>query len=124
MKRSLERKPEPGLGARPEGYAEWLAHLKARVHAAQQRSALAVKRELLSLDWPVGSDLLGRRASQGWGSGIMDHVSADLRAAFPEMKGFSPPNLKYMRGFAESWPEFRNRQQPVRELPWGTTWSS
>jgi predicted nuclease of restriction endonuclease-like (RecB) superfamily len=35
------------------------------------------------------------------------------------MKGFSPSNLKYMRAFAEAWPDFPNRQQPVGVLPWG-----
>jgi hypothetical protein len=46
---------------------------------------------------------------QEWGSGVIDQVSADLRAAFPEMKGFSPTNLKYMHLFAEAWPSFGDR---------------
>ncbi|HVZ31029.1 MAG TPA: PDDEXK nuclease domain-containing protein, partial [Polyangiaceae bacterium] len=33
--------------------------------------------------------------------------------------GFSPSNLKYMRAFAEAWPDFPNRQQAVGDLPWG-----
>jgi hypothetical protein len=36
---------------------------------------------------------------------VIDRLSADLHAAFPEMKGFSPRNLKYMRAFAEAWPD-------------------
>jgi predicted nuclease of restriction endonuclease-like (RecB) superfamily len=100
---------------RPEGYAEWLTDLKARVHAAQQRAALAVNMELLELYWSLGRDLSERR--QEWGTGAIDQVSADLRAAFPEMKGFSPSNLKYMRAFAEAWPDGAIRQQPVGELP-------
>jgi len=69
--------------------------------------------------WQLGRDLLERQAQGSWGSGVIDQVSADLRAAFPEMKGFSTSNLKYMRAFAEAWPDFRDRQQPVGELPWG-----
>jgi len=44
-------------------------------------------------------------------------VSADLRAAFPEIKGFSRSNLKYMRAFAEAWPDLEIGQPPVGQLP-------
>jgi len=42
-----------------------------------------------------------------------------LRQAFPAMKGFSPRNLKYMRAFAEAWPDEAIVQQAVAQLPWG-----
>ena len=88
-----ERNHQVGLSPAPTGYAEWLAQVKERVHAAQQRAALAVNRELLQLYWQLGHDILDRQAREGWGGGIIDQVSADLRAAFPEMRGFSPSNL-------------------------------
>ncbi|MDX2054770.1 MAG: PDDEXK nuclease domain-containing protein [Polyangiaceae bacterium] len=106
-----------GLVTRPKGYAGWLAEVKARVQAAQQRAALAVNKELLKLYWQVGRDLSDRRHE--WGAGVIERVSADLRAAFPEMQGFSPSNLRYMRAFAEAWPDGAIHQQPVGELPWG-----
>jgi len=108
------------LTKRPPGYAEWLTDLKSRIHAAQQRAALAVNRELLQLYWQLGRDILERQEQAGWGAGIVDQVAADLRAAFPEMKGFSRSNLKYMRAFAEAWPDQGSiGQQPVGQLPWG-----
>ncbi|AFE07330.1 hypothetical protein COCOR_07107 [Corallococcus coralloides DSM 2259] len=104
----------------PSGYAAWLADVKARIHAAQQRAALAVNRELLALYWRIGRDILVRQRRAGWGTGIVERVSADLRTAFPEMKGFSRANLMYMRAFAEAWPdEAVIVQQPVGQLPWG-----
>ena len=106
------------LAPRPPGYTEWLAELKARVQAAQQRAALSVNRELLTLYWQLGRDVLERQAREGWGAGIIDQVSADLRAAFPEIKGFSRSNLKYMRAFAEAWPDLEIGQPPVGQLPW------
>jgi predicted nuclease of restriction endonuclease-like (RecB) superfamily len=109
----------PALAERPAGYAEWLNELKARVHAAQQRATLAVNHELIALYWQLGRDILERQAQKGWGAGIIDQLSADLRAAFPEMKGFSRSNLKYMRAFAEAWPDFPIGQQAVGQLPWG-----
>lgn len=93
--------------------------MKARIHAAQQRAALAVNRELLALYWQLGRDILERQTAGSWGDGILDQVSTDLRAAFPDMKGFSRSNLKYMRAFAEAWPEGDFGQQPVGQLPWG-----
>lgn len=46
-------------------------------------------------------------------------LATDLRAEFPEMKGFSPRNLAYMRAFAAAWPDEQILQQAVAELPWG-----
>lgn len=103
----------------PDGYADWLAELKARIHRAQQRATLTVNRELVLLYWQMGRDILARQALQGWGSKVIERLSQDLRAAFPEMKGFSPRNLKYMRAFAEAWPDPEIVQQAVAQLPWG-----
>jgi len=79
----------------PEGYADWLADLKTRIHSAQQRSALAVNRELVTLYWQIGRDILARQAEQGWGAKVIDRLAHDLRNTFPEMKGFSRANLMY-----------------------------
>ncbi len=107
------------LTSPPEGYADWLAELKGRIHTAQQRAALAVNRELVLLYWQIGQDILARQAEQGWGAKVIERLAHDLRAAFPEMKGFSPRNIKYMRAFAEAWPNAEIVQQLVAQLPWG-----
>jgi predicted nuclease of restriction endonuclease-like (RecB) superfamily len=108
-----------GLPPPPEGYADWLADLKGRIHTAQQRATLAVNRELVLLYWQIGRDILARQARQGWGAKVIERLAHDLRAAFPEMKGFSPRNLKYMRAFAEAWPDGEFVQQAAAQLPWG-----
>jgi predicted nuclease of restriction endonuclease-like (RecB) superfamily len=102
----------------PAGYAEWLADLKGRIHTAQQRAMLAVNRELVLLYWQIGRDILARQASQGWGAKVIARLAQDLRAAFPEMKGFSPRNLKYMRSFAQAWPDDEFVQAVLAQLPW------
>ena len=102
----------------PEGYADWLADLKGRIHAAQQRAALAVNTELVRLYWRIGRDILDRQAEQGWGAKVVERLAHDLRNAFPDMKGFSPRNLKYMRAFAEAWPDESFVQGPLARLPW------
>lgn len=102
----------------PAGYADWLADLKSRIHTAQQRATLAVNRELVLLYWQIGQDILARQASQGWGAKVIERLAHDLRATFPEMKGFSPRNLKYMRAFAEAWPDAQFVQEVLAQLPW------
>lgn len=103
----------------PDGYSDWLGELKRRIHSAQQRAALAVNRELVLLYWEIGQDILTRQAIQGWGTKVVDRLAKDLRSAFPEMRGFSPRNLKYMRAFAEAWPDAEFVQQLAAQLPWG-----
>lgn len=102
----------------PQGYADWLAELKTRIHSAQQSAALAVNRELVLLYWQIGRDVLARQAQQGWGAKVIERLAHDLRTAFPQMKGFSPRNLKYMRAFAQAWPDAEFVQQAAAQLPW------
>lgn len=101
----------------PQGYADWLADLKRRIHTAQQRAALAVNRELVRLYWQIGRDILTRQGEQGWGAKVVDRLAHDLHIAFPDMKGFSPRNLKYMRAFAEAWPDESFVQEVLAQLP-------
>ncbi|MBF0181171.1 MAG: DUF1016 family protein [Magnetococcales bacterium] len=102
----------------PTDYAPWLAELKSRIHQAQQRATLAVNRELVRLYWQIGRDILLRQHQEGWGAKVIERLAQDLRAAFPEMKGFSARNLKYMRAFAEAWPDEQFVQEVLAQLPW------
>ncbi len=49
---------------------------------------------------------------------MIERLAEDLRLAFPEMKGFSPRNLKYMRAFALAWPDEAIVQEALAQLPW------
>lgn len=109
----------PPITPLPTDYPAWLAELKGRIHAAQQRAALAVNRELVLLYWQIGRDILDRQRREGWGAKVIDRLAQDLRSAFPDVKGFSRANLMYMRAFAEAWPDRAMVQQPVGQLPWG-----
>jgi predicted nuclease of restriction endonuclease-like (RecB) superfamily len=103
----------------PTGYAAWLNSLKNRIRATRQKAALSVNQELTALYWQIGKEILERQARRGWGAKIVERLAKDLGADFPEMKGFSPRNLKYMRAFAEAWPDLAIVQQTVAQLPWG-----
>ncbi len=101
------------------GYDDFLKELKTRISSAQLRAAVAVNKELVLLYWQIGRDILNRQQQQGWGAKVIDSLAADLQQAFPEMKGFSSRNLKYMRTFAETYPDEQFVQQAVAQIPWG-----
>ena len=103
----------------PSDYQSFLGSLKERVQQAQLRALVAVNRELIILYWHIGQGILERQGQEGWGSKVIDRLSQDLHAAFPSMRGFSPRNLKYMRAFAETYPDEQFVQQAVAQLPWG-----
>lgn len=102
----------------PVDYAGWLADVKARIHGARQRALLAANGEQIRLYHQIGLDIVERQNRQGWGAKVIDRLSADLRAEFPDMKGLSTANLKYMRFFAKECPELRIGQQTADRLPW------
>ncbi len=107
----------------PADYGEFLAEIKARVASARTRAILAANSALIGLYWGIGSDILAREQREGWGSKVIDRLAADLRREFPDMTGLSRSNLKYMRAFAEAWPQEEDGQaigqQAVGQLPWG-----
>jgi len=78
-------------------YTAWLGDLKSRIQRARSQAALAVNQEMVRLYHHLGSEILARQDRQGWGAKVIDRLAADLRAAFPDMKGLSSSNLKYMR---------------------------
>jgi predicted nuclease of restriction endonuclease-like (RecB) superfamily len=101
------------------GYEEFLRDLKARIRSAQVRAALAVNSEIVLLYWQTGRDILARQEREGWGAKVIERLATDLRAEFPDMKGFSSRNLLFMRAFADAFPEEENVKQLVSQLPWG-----
>ncbi len=104
--------------ALPEGYGDWLAGLKRRIAGARQRALLAANAEQIRLYHDIGRDILERQGREGWGAKVIDRLAADLRAAFPDMKGLSSSNLKYMRFFAQECPDLQIGQQSADQLPW------
>lgn len=99
-------------------YKALLADLKRRIQEAQIRAGLAVNRELVLLYWSIGREILVRQEREGWGAKVIDSLARDLHQSFPEMRGLSPRNLKYMRALAEAWPEESIVQQAAAQIPW------
>ncbi len=108
----------PLIRTMPENYAQFLSNLKKRIQQDRLRVVLASNAALVSLYWDIGQGILKKQKEEGWGAKVIDRLSADLAKAFPDMRGFSPRNLKYMRTFAEAWPDQTIVQRVVAQLPW------
>lgn len=96
-------------------YKQWLESLKQRIRAAQVKAALKVNVELIYLYWALGAEILEKEKNFAWGDKWLHQLSKDLGSEFPEVKGFSHTNLKYIR----RWYLFYHvqiGQQPVAQL--------
>ncbi|MCD6207193.1 MAG: DUF1016 family protein [Methanosarcinales archaeon] len=102
----------------PAEYTAVLGELKKRIQSERLRVTLAANSAMVLMYWDIGKVILDRQEHQGWGAKVIDRLSHDLKTAFPDMKGFSPRNLKYMRTFAEAWPEREIVQRTVAQIPW------
>lgn len=103
----------------PANYGILIEDLKRQVRAARLTAQRTVNTELIELYWSIGHALREATARHGWGGRVIHRLAEDLRAEFPEMKGFSPRNLQYMATFAGAWTTGPIAQQAVAQLPWG-----
>ncbi len=76
-------------------YLQKLGDIKSKIRSSQQRAALKVNQELLSLYWFIGDALASKQTE--WGDKFIENLARDLKVEFPDVKGFSKSNLKYMR---------------------------
>ncbi|MEG0848189.1 MAG: PDDEXK nuclease domain-containing protein [Niameybacter sp.] len=95
-----------------------LGEIKSQISSSQQKALLAVNRELVILYWSIGNNILEAQAREGWGTKIIDQLAKEIKFDFPQLKGFSTRNLKYMRQFAEAYPEFEFVQVTLAQIPW------
>lgn len=100
------------------GYDEFLTTIKERVRAARRRAVAAANQELLRGYWEIGAEIVRRQQQEGWGAKVIDRLAADLQVEFPGVKGFSPRSLKYMRAFAQAWPEGLFVQGGLAQISW------
>lgn len=101
-----------------KSYFLLLNNLKLRIREAQLMAAFNVNKGLIMLYWEIGKRIIERQNIEGWGSKVIDKLSKDLTIAFPEMKGFSSRNLKYMRKFAEEYQDISIVQEALAQLTW------
>lgn len=99
-------------------YVGLLKDIKTRIREAQYAALTAVNRELIALYWDIGKMIVGRQRGNTWGKAVVVRLAEDLQKEFPEIRGFSSPNLWRMRQFYESYRHSEKLSTLSRELPW------
>ena len=97
-------------------YVQWIHDIKQRFRSAQIKAAVKVNSEQLLFNWQLGRDLVIKRAEEKWGRGVVEQVSLDLQAAFPEAKGFSARNLWFMKQWYTFYSSADNAVQLISNL--------
>mgnify|MGYP002632514344 CR=1 FL=1 len=104
-------------------YRDWLKDIKQRVRQAQLKAAVQVNTTLLTFYWELGADIVERQKTAKWGSGFLKQLSADLMSEFPDMKGFSLRNVKYIRQwhlfYSEGITNWATACCPIEQQPVG-----
>ena len=97
-------------------YLKILQGLKEKIIQTRQRVSLTANAQLLSLYWEIGKTIAVMESKQGWGAKTIEKLSIDLKMDFPEMKGLSSRNLRYMRDFSNAYPQFTLSSSSVELL--------
>lgn len=110
----------PNLSGMSDSYLDFIEAIKKEIENQRLKVVLNANSSMLCLYWNIGKAILQKQEEEGWGAKVIDRMAKDLKDAFPDMSGFSPRNIKYMRKFAECWPDFEIVQQVVAQIPWRT----
>lgn len=94
----------------------WKKEIISLIEHSKVKAILSVNSEVLNLYWSIGKDILTKQKELGWGAKVIAQLSKDLSAKFPNDKGYSITNLKYMRGFAANYPDFPYVYIPLNKL--------
>lgn len=107
---------DAAVSANPQ-YLQWIESVKGRYRQSQIKAHLQVNAAVLEFNWYLGHDISEIMRTRIWGSGVINQVSLDLKAAFPEAKGFSKDNLYRMGQFYRFYAEQKEIvAQVVRQI--------
>ena len=96
-------------------YFNVIATIKTEIRSAQYRAAASANKELLLLYYHIGKII---NAHKTWGNKFIENLSRDLRTEYPDAKGFSVRNLKYMAKFASTYPDDEFVQTVSAQISW------
>jgi len=98
-------------------YRDLLGDIKTRVRHAQDHAVLSANAEMILMYWDIGRMIAARQKEEGWGTGVIPRLAADLKNELPEEKGFSERNIKRMLRFYQEYPDVQAKvPQPVALL--------
>ena len=86
-------------------YKEWIAGISTDFRRSQIRASMKINDEMLRFYWKLGKGISSMSEQFGYGTRFYKTVNDDLKSILPDVKSFSPTNLKYMRYFYEMYPD-------------------
>ena len=73
-------------------YFDVLNEIKVRIKTAQYRAVLGANCEQILLYWNIGKFII---ANTKYGAKFIENLARDIKAEFPNAKGYSSRRLKY-----------------------------
>ena len=110
----------PNLSEMSDSYMQFIEKIKEQIRMQRISVVMKANSSMICLYWTIGKAILEKQEEEGWGAKVIDRMAKDLKEAFPDMSGFSPRNIKYMRKFALCWPDYEIVQRVVAQIPWRT----
>lgn len=89
--------------------------IKNAITRTQLEIMTDANKKLVNLYYNIGKML---EENSSWGNKFIDNVAMDLKMSFPNLKGFSVRNLKYMKTFYNEYKDDEEFVQLVAQLPW------
>lgn len=115
-------------------YKVWLGEVGSKFKKSQIKAATKVNEEMLHFYFWLGEKIYNLKNEVNMGNAFYGKVSKDLQEILPDVKSFSPTNLKYMQYFyelygspqavdsenrAELSPQVVDFEEIIYKIPWG-----
>lgn len=98
-----------------KSFQEITSNIKNVITRTQLEIMTDANKKLVNLYYNIGKML---EENSSWGNKFIDNVAMDLKMSFPNLKGFSVRNLKYMKTFYNEYKDDKEFVQLVAQLPW------
>ncbi len=96
-------------------YKEILSSIKNEILKSQYRAMQVVNVEMIYMYWNIGKIISNNIK---WGNKFVDNLAIDLKLEFPDITGFSPRNIRYMRKFADEYQDEKFLQDVLAKITW------
>ena len=98
-----------------KSFQEITSSIKNAITNTQLEIMTDANKKLVNLYFNIGKTL---EENSSWGNKFIDNVAMELKMSFPNLKGFSVRNLKYMKSFYNEYKDDEEFVQLVAQLPW------
>jgi hypothetical protein len=88
------------------------------IHFYAKKEGMRDSRYYSEMFTKIESDLIAEKENSFITLNANTRNYSDIKLTFPDAKGYSERNLRYMRRFADMFSDFKNLQVPLADLTW------